>query len=204
MGFSLAVWSALGIWLSAVAAPAQQPTPQPASSRQVSLSLDLARSYVHFTVATTLHTVHGEFAFKPSSIQFDPATGKVTGEIVVDAASGQSGDTLRDKRMHKEVLESSRFSEVAFRPDRISGKVALSGSSAIQLHGTFTLHGTDHDLTVPVQVNLSGDHWQGTASFGLPYVQWGLKNPGNFLLKVSPTVNIDLEMAGSLQSPRAP
>ena len=197
--FAMAVAAlALGVCLSvSVASPDQALAPE-AAGRLV-LSLDPAHSNVHFTVDTTLHTVHGEFIFKRGSIELNSETGQAAGEIVVDASSGKSGNDSRDKRMHKEILESDHFTDVKFRPDRIDGKVALSEPSMVQVHGIFTLHGADHEITIPVQVDISGDDWKSTASFGVPYIQWGLKNPSNFLLKVSPTVNISLEMAGSLK-----
>ena len=121
---------------------------------------------------TTLHTVHGEFTLKRGSIQFDPATGKADGEIAVDATSGESGNESRDKRMHNEILESGRYTEIVFRPDRVIGVVSLSGSSNVQIHGMFNLHGADHELTIPVGIEFSGNTWKGTASFGVPYIEW--------------------------------
>ncbi|MGH9681525.1 MAG: YceI family protein, partial [Candidatus Acidiferrales bacterium] len=198
-GFPLIAAIILGICVSAAASP--RPAEQQPALMQ--FSLDVSRCQVHFSVSSTLHTVHGEFAVKRGNIQFDPDAGKAAGEIVVDATSGQSGSNARDKRMHKEILESDRFAELIFSPDRILGKVSLSGSSSVQVHGTFALHGASHELTVPVQVEVTGEHWTGTATFAVPYIAWGLKNPSNFIFKVSPTVNIDLEMIGSVQLPQS-
>jgi len=166
----------------------------------LNLTLDAGQSMVHWTLGTTLHTVHGTFAFKGGSLQVDPATGKVSGEMVVDATSAKSGNDSRDNKMHKDVLESARFNEVTFRPDNFTGKLADSGESTVQLHGTFLLHGQGHELTVPVQVNLAGDHWTGSAKFGVPFIEWGLKNPSNWLLKVDHVVNLELQFKGALQS----
>jgi len=166
-------------------------------------NLDPAQSAVHWTLGSTLHSVHGTFALKRGSLQIDPATGKASGEIVADATSGKSGNDSRDNKMHKDVLESARFGEIVFRPDSFTGKLAGSGESTIQLHGTFLLHGSAHDLTVPVKANLTGDHWTGSAKFGVPFIDWGLKNPSNWLLKVDHIVNIDLELKGTLQNPPA-
>src|SRR6266481_6164562 len=126
------------------------------------------------------------------------------GESIGDATSGNSGNDSRDKKMHKEVLESGRYVEVVFRPDRVEGKITPQGTSAVQVHGVFILHGTEHELTVPVQAELAGDHWAGSAKFNVPFIDWGLKNPGNFFLKVNHAVEIEVELKGSMQNPAAP
>jgi polyisoprenoid-binding protein YceI len=162
--------------------------------------LDPAQSKIHWTLDSTLHTVHGTFSFKRGAVRFDPLTGKASGEIVADAMSGASGNASRDKKMHREVLESARYSEVIFRPNRIEGKVLPQGTSTVQVHGTFVLHGSQHELDVPVQAELAGDRWKGLAKFSVPFVDWGLRNPSSFFLRVNHNVNIELEMSGTLQS----
>jgi len=181
----------------------QHAAPQTPDSALV-VNLDPGQSNVHWTLGSTLHTVHGTFALKRGSLQIDPASGKASGEIVADAASGKSGNDSRDKKMHQDVLESARFSEVIFRPDSFTGKLANSGESTVQLHGVFLLHGSEHELTAPVQVTLAGDHWAGSAKFGVPFIDWGLKNPSNWLLKVDHVVNIELQLKGTLQNGSAP
>ena len=170
----------------------------------IALTLDPAHSKVHWTLGATMHTVHGTFGLKSGNLQFDPASGKASGEVIVFATSGESGNDSRDEKMHKEVLEVQRYPDVIFRPDRIEGKVLPQGSSKVQLHGIFVLHGAEHEMTVPVEADLTGDHWKGSAKFSVPYVQWGLKNPSTFLLKVSQAVDIELEMTGSLLNRTSP
>ena len=167
---------------------------------QLILNLDPAQSGVHWTLGSSLHTVHGAFAFKQGSLQIDPSSRKVSGEIIADATSGNSGNDSRDKKMHKDVLESARFSDVIFRPDSFTGKLASQGESTVAVHGIFVLHGSEHELTVPVKVALAGDHWTGSASFSVPFIDWGLKNPSTWLLKVEHVVKVDLELKGTLQS----
>jgi polyisoprenoid-binding protein YceI len=181
----------------------QRARPQPPAS-EIVLRLDPAQSKVHWTLDTTLHTVHGTFALKKGTMHLVPASGKASGEVVVDATSGNSGNDGRDKKMHKEVLESGRYAEVIFRPDRVEGKIAPQGAFTVRVHGLFVLHGSEHELTVPVQAELAGDHWTGSAKFSVPFVDWGLKNPSNFFLKVNHAVEIELELKGLLQSGEAP
>ena len=182
--------------------------PQHAAPRvpatDVVFALDVAQSKVHWSLGTTFHTVHGSFALKKGTLRLDPATGKASGEIIVDAASGKSGNDSRDKKMHKEVLESGRYAEVIFRPDRVEGKIAPQGTSTVQVHGILVLHGSEHELTVPVQAELAADHWTGNGKFSVPFIDWGLKNPSNFFNKVNHAVEIDLELKGSLQNAVAP
>lgn len=177
--------------------------PQHAAPRTVGsplvFAVDPTQSSVHWTLGSTLHTVHGTFALKPGSFQFDPATGAASGKIVVDAASGESGNEGRDRKMHSEVLESARFGEIIFRPDSVRGTLETQGDATVQVHGTFVLHGSEHALTVPVNANLSGDHWSGSAKFDIPFIDWGLKNPSTWLLKVQHSVSIELKLKGTLQ-----
>ncbi len=190
-----------------VALPMLIALPQHAAPQTVAgplvFELDPAQSTVHWTLGSSIHTVHGTFALKRGSLQIDPATGKASGEIVADAASGKSGNDSRDRKMHKDVLESGRFPEIIFRPDNITGKLDAQGESTLQMHGLFRLHGSEHELTVPVKANVAGNHWAGSAKFSVPFIDWGLKNPSNWLLKVEHSVTIDLELKGRVQAPAA-
>jgi hypothetical protein len=170
------------------------------AAEQIVLSVDPPRSTVHWSLESSLHTMHGTFHVKRGTVSVDLATGKASGEIVVDATSGESGNNSRDRRMHKEILESPQYSEVVFRPDRADGTIVAQGNSSLKLHGVFSLHGADHELSVPTQATLKEDQWKATASFEVPYMEWGLKNPSNFLLKVKPVVDVQLDLAGSVRS----
>lgn len=183
---------------AASAAIHQAPAAQPAA--RLTLLLDAAHSAIHWTLGSTLHTVHGTFAMKRGEVHVVPATGTASGEFVADATSGKTDNDSRDRKMHKEILESAKYNDVIFRPTKVDGAVALQGASNVQVHGIFILHGSEHEITIPVQAELSGTQWKGSAKFSVPYVQWGLKSPNTFLLKADPVVEINLELSGTLQS----
>jgi polyisoprenoid-binding protein YceI len=189
--------------LAVLSALPQHAAPRPPAS-EITFGVDPAQSKVHWTLESTVHTVHGSFAFKKGNIQVDTSTGKATGEIVVDATSGNSGNDGRDKKMHREVLESAKYSDIIFRPERVEGQISQQGLCNVQVQGGLLLHGSEHEITVPIQGELAGDHWTGTAKFRVPFIDWGLKNPSNFFLKVTHAVEIELELKGSLQNPAAP
>jgi polyisoprenoid-binding protein YceI len=93
-------------------------------------------------------------------------------------------------------LESAKYPETVFRPDRADAKLKAQGTSTVQVHGIFNIHGTDHEITIPVQVEMAQNRWTASAHFEIPYVKWGIKNPSNFFLHVSQTVAIDIRASG--------
>ena len=156
-----------------------------------------ADSSATFSLDATLHTVHGTFAFKKGSIRLSPESGKISGEIVLDATSAKTGIDARDHKMHSEIIESDKYPEIIFAPDRVEGNIAPMGKSTVQVHGVFTMRGVQHEMTVPTDIDISSDHWQATSHFAIPYVQWGMKNPSNFFLHVKDTVQVEAKLAGS-------
>jgi polyisoprenoid-binding protein YceI len=76
--------------------------------------------------------------------------------------------------MHKEILESQRYPEAVFTPDHVDGHIAPLGDSQIDLHGTFRIHGADHELTLHFQVQASEGQYTASTHFVIPYVQWGM------------------------------
>lgn len=180
-------WLALGLILVTTAALAQE----------IEYQVDPLQSSVNFTLADVLHTVHGTFKVKHGEIQLGPG-GKLSGEIVVDATSGSTGNGMRDRKMHREVLESSRYPEISFRPERVDGSVEGAGQKTVTVHGTFNIHGTDCEISAPAALNLAGDHWTANIHFTVPYAKWGMRNPSTLFLKVSDSVEIDLTASGNV------
>lgn len=157
-------------------------------------------SKVAFSLGGNTHHVDGTFHVQSGAINFDRGAQTISGSVVVAAGSGNSGDQGRDKKMNSDVLDVTHFAEVSFAPKSFQGTVKASGDSTIQVTGVFTLHGTPHDLTVPMQIHIDGSALTAKTNFQVPYVQWGLKDPSIFILKVAKVVDIDLSLSGSLSS----
>lgn len=155
-------------------------------------------SKVAFTLGGNTHHVDGTFHVQSGSIDYDRSAQAISGSVVVAAGSGNSGDQGRDKKMNSDVLDVAHYAEVSFVPKSYQGTIPTSGDFTIQVTGIFTLHGTPHDLTVPMQIHIEGTALTTKTHFTVPYVQWGLKDPSIFILKVAKVVDIDLTLAGSL------
>src|SRR5438445_7678189 len=144
-----------------------------AQAQQRTFTLDPAQTKVSFNVDSTLHTVHGDFRLKRGTIQFDNNTGAATGELVVDSASGESGSDGRDKKMHKDILESPKYSDIVFTPQHIKGTVAAEGKSQIEVEDTLTMHGKSKPATLPLELQLHGGAGTADDSFTLKYTHPG-------------------------------
>jgi polyisoprenoid-binding protein YceI len=174
--------------------------PSMVAAQQITVNLDPAQTKIQWTLGATLHTVHGTFRLRSGSVTFDLQSGAASGEIIVDATSGESGNDSRDKKMHKEVLESHRYPEIIFSPQHVMGKLADQGTSNLQVQGVLHIHGANHDLTLSLPVENSGGTIRANTNFVVPYQQWGMKDPSTFLLKVEKTVSLSISSVGRLAS----
>jgi polyisoprenoid-binding protein YceI len=160
------------------------------------VQLDPAQTKIEFTLGSTLHTVEGTFKLKRGTIRFDPTSGKIGGSIIVDATSGESGNGGRDRKMHREILESGKYPEIIFTPSQVKGTFDPKGPSKLEVSGQFSLHGQDHDVTVPIEIQSAGRQLQVTTHITIPYIKWGLKNPSTFILRASVKVEINIHAVG--------
>jgi polyisoprenoid-binding protein YceI len=183
--------SIAALTLTVILAPAALAQPQ-------TFVINPDASAVKITLKTTHEIVNGTFHVKYGSIEFDRSAPKMSGAVVVLASSGKTGNSSRDKKMNKDVLEVEQHATISFEPKTYTGVIAASGDSTIQVTGVFTLLGTPHEITIPVSVHLDGARTTAMAHFMVPYVQWGLKNPSFLFWKADDDVAIDLDLAGAI------
>lgn len=167
--------------------------------RGIDIKLDPATTVIHWTLGDVLHTVRGTFKLRSGLVHLDPETGAVTGSVVVDATSGESGNSMRDQVMHNKVLESSRYQTITFRPVHLNGRFDPSREQALTVDGIFNLHGQDHPLQLIVSAHSTSGSIIFNTHFMVPYVQWGLKDPSTFVLRVDKDVSIDIEGTSQLK-----
>jgi polyisoprenoid-binding protein YceI len=171
--------------------------------QEIAVQLDPAKSKIDFTLGSTLHTVEGTFKLKSGSIRYDPSTGKMSGSIVVDATTGESGNGGRDRKMHREILESGKYPDIVLAPNRGDGTFNPKGPSKLDVSGVFSLHGQDHEITLPIEIQPDGRQLTLAAHITIPYIKWGLKNPSTFVLRASDKVEIEIHAVGQLVGEQA-
>ena len=155
-------------------------------------------SEVKMKLNTTHEVVNGTFHVQAGSIEFDRSATKISGIVVVAAGSGKTGNDSRDKKMNKDILKVDQYTTVSFAPKTYTGTIPVSGDSTIQVSGVFTLLGTPHELTIPMQIHIDGSKASAKAQFVVPYVQWGLKNPSFLIWKAENDVAMDLSIVGDI------
>jgi polyisoprenoid-binding protein YceI len=167
------------------------------ANAQTRYSINPAKSQVQFSLGG-FHDVNGFFKVGSGDITFNPKSGAMTGSIVVEAGSGNSGDNARDKKMKGDELHAGKFPSITFAPTQYTGTLNPSGQSNIQVHGVFTLIGKPHTIIVPMTVTINGTQCTAKGSFTVPYVNWGMKDPTMMFMKEAKDVTIDLNFQGTL------
>ena len=81
----------------------------------------------------------------------------------------------------------------------MTGHVSLEGENQVVLHGILRIHGQDHDVTVPATVKVHEGQIIAMAKFMVPYVEWGMKDPSTFLLRVSDKVDVAVSLVGTVR-----
>lgn len=163
------------------------------SPTKMTLRFDPAATTINWTLKDILHTVRGTFQLKSGLMIFDEATGTADGELIVETASAESGNQSRDDRMKKDVLESKKYPEAIFHPEKVTGVVHAGQTQTVTVEGTFTIHGADHPLFLQVETSLNDGKLTAKTNFVVPYVAWGMKDPSTLMLRVGKDVQVSVD-----------
>lgn len=170
----------------------------PVQAAEWRVDLDPERTHLAFTLKATMHTVEGTAQLTSGSLVINPGTGAVAGQIVVDAATADTGNGGRDKKMHGKVLVSANHPRIVFRPDRFEGNLSPGSNTGVVLAGEFELLGKSHQISVPLDIRIDGSHFEANAEFTVPYVEWGLEDPSTFVLRVAKEVRVRVTADGTI------
>jgi polyisoprenoid-binding protein YceI len=171
----------------------------PAHAQERVLRLEPADTVIRFRVKARAHQVLGTMPLEAGEVRFDVTTGAASGEIVMDPSRADTGVEMRNRTMRDEVFETGKYPRMVFRPRAIVGSLPEVGRAELRLEGTFEIHGGEHELALPVSAEVGDGRLHATTTFEIPYVAWGLKNPGNHMLKVGDVVEVRIDLTGRLE-----
>ena len=165
--------------------------------------------YLFSALAFTAHAQSNSGSI--SGVVTDPSGAVVPGATITveNPVSGYLRTAKTDATGH------FQFSNLPFNPYHVQaiapslGKAAqdvdvrsavpVTANFAIQVAGTFTIHGGRHDLTLSLPIVVKNTAIEAHTKFDVPYVDWGMKNPSTLFLKVDKSVQISIAAVGELQ-----
>jgi polyisoprenoid-binding protein YceI len=160
--------------------------------QRMSVDFDPVASKINWNLAGNVHSTRGTFQLKYGHVE--AADGHISGELIVEADSGDSGNGTRDRRMKNEILETAKYPLILFKLTKLEGV-----EPDLRVTGELTIHGVSHELSVPMHLKINGDEVSAGGKFVVPYVEWGMKDPSNFLFRVNKTVEIELVAQGHVK-----
>ena len=160
--------------------------------------LDAQNTTVTFSFAALAHTVHGVVPIVPSKIKIDNRQQRVHGLVYIDTTKISTHNKDRDKKMHREVLESARFPDIYFKPILYRGDLQLGKAGQIELVGELYIHGDSHTIEVPCSVDWQEGQLHLSANYTLPYVAWGMKDPSKFIFRVGKEAYLKMKIDAPL------
>jgi polyisoprenoid-binding protein YceI len=107
-----------------------------------------------------------------------------------------------ESRMKQDVLETSRFSEIAFDSTQISASKSGDGPFTAAITGDLTLHGVTQSLTFNAQVVVSGTTIRGFGEFSVRQTDYDitLVSVAGGTLKVKDELKISFDILAKQQS----
>lgn len=196
---SRAIVAAALLIISCGLALAEPPAAEtPPAGKWAQLVFEPASTTISYRVVGWPHITEGTFKLKSGKIRLDPASARMDGEIVIDAASGTSGHSIRDARMRNDILEAEKYPEIIFAPQQVVSHGSPQGDFPVAVRGVMTLHGARHPLTIDGDVRRDGDTVVIHCAFAVPYVAWGLEDPSVLFFTVEKEVQVAVSATARL------
>jgi polyisoprenoid-binding protein YceI len=165
---------------------------------------------VVFKLDAPLESVNGSASGISGTILFDPENpATTTGKIIVASESMTVPNPMQKAHLHgTNWLDTAKYPEITFETKSLSNLKTEGNVTTADATGLFSLHGVSKEITVPVKLtylkdklsarvpNLKGDLLVIRAKFTINREDYNIQK-GQFEDKVSPTIELDLSIAGA-------
>ncbi|RKZ11986.1 hypothetical protein DRQ50_12675 [bacterium] len=154
---------------------------------------------VVFTSKAPLETFRGRTADLTGWLDFDPKNlvGGVSGELVVDPASFDTGKKKRNRHMRENHLETVKYPTARLLPESVisasSTTLPAVGEVTLRLLGTLDLHGVPRRMEWDIRLSRREDGSVAvTAAFGVLLSDHGIKRPRFLVMKLADEQQVDV------------
>lgn len=124
----------------------------------------------------------------------DAANSKIT----VDVTGLQTDQAMRDNYVRRNVLETSKYPNVTFVPNKVEGlpsPLPASGQVNFKLSGDLTIKDVTKPVTWDVSGNVKGDQATGTAAVTFKFEDFNLNQPSvPVVLSIEDHITLQLDL----------
>jgi len=163
-----------------------------------------------FKLDAPLESINGSASGISGTVSFDPENPAATaGKITVAAESLTVPNPLQKEHLHgANWLDVAKYPEISFATKSLANVKTAGNVTTADVTGIFSLHGVARETTVPVKFtylkgklgsrvpNLQGDLLVIRANFTINREDFNIQK-GQYLDKVSPTIELSLSVAGA-------
>jgi polyisoprenoid-binding protein YceI len=135
----------------------------PAVAGPLSLRLDPALSSLTFTISRPGETVEGKAPAFSGEVRVDPEHPDQGASVIlrVEAASLDTGNGIRDRKMRKSHLEVETYPQIVFQSTVVSfqdppGPLRQGAERHATVEGRLDLHGVARTIRIPVLLRYDG------------------------------------------------
>lgn len=188
---------ALGLLLFAAPASAcTLPPLAPGAAPRPVYRLDPQASQVQFEAQAFLHRFGGQTSKIQGLFRGADLTRFSDAEacIQIDAASLETGNSLRDRTMRKDHLETAVFPTIDFRLERVDSVRPLGSAREAMIRGALTLHGVTRELAFPVRFWEEGAAMRLEGETPLRMTDYGIPIPSFLFLSVEDQVTVRFQV----------
>jgi len=175
------------------------------------LELDPSGTEAAFQLATTWHAVEGHTRAVSGSLTSRSGDIFEDGQVSmeVDAASLETGNGMRDRKMRETCLETSKFPKITFVSTgppviRASKKDPDGGYREVTLEapGDLTIHGVTRRVALPATARRDGTGWTFEGKFIVKLSDHSIPDPSILFNKVKDDVTVTF--MAKLRQPGSP
>jgi polyisoprenoid-binding protein YceI len=192
----------------AASSSAGLPDAPPPAGASADYRIAPGRSTVRFELDATGHTVHGASSQVSGAVQFDPNNLSREARVAfrVEAATLDTGNRTRDKKMRTSHLETDKFPRIEFESSKIEAlapSLREGESQELKVTGFLSLHGVKRSLSFPVKAARHGKELTVSGATTLKMTDYAIPLPKFLFFSVKDEVKVSFDVAAEPAGPGA-
>lgn len=130
-----------------------------------------------------------------SSLQITAQAGSM---VETSSVFTEPQKQIIDKELREIVLEPSKYPEIVFQSNNVSGQSTGANQYDLRIGGNLTLHGVTKPITIPVKVTVTGNDLRAQGEFSIDRGDFNVKATSAFhgLVRVRDKVKFEFDIVG--------